>query len=67
MNLSIKQIENAIKNSAKFNGTNEEYNTVKNNADEAIIEVGKQVHKTEHYFTQSDWKKVYQNIQSKIA
>ena len=66
MKISIKQIENALNNS-NFNGTQEEYDAVRNNADKAITEVGKQVHKTEHYFTKSDWKKVYQNIQSKIA
>ena len=52
----------------KNNSNNTElYNAVKLVEDAVISEVGTEVKKTQHYFTESDWTKVYSEIKKRIS
>jgi len=69
MKVTITQIERALNNSFEFgtDGTQEQYNAIRNCENSAILEIGSQVRKTEHYFTKTDWIKVYTDIKNKLA
>ena len=69
MKTTFSQIEKALNNTFEFgtDGTQEQYDAIRSCEDSAILKVGSEVKKTQHYFTKSDWKKVYSEIKNKLA
>jgi hypothetical protein len=69
MKVTNTQIEKALKNTFEFgtDGTQEQYDAIRSCEDAAILKVGTEVQKTQHYFSKSDWKKVYSEIKKIIA
>jgi len=64
MKVTISQIEKALNNTFEFgiDGSEGEYNLIRNCEYEAILKIGSEIGKTSHYFTKNDWKKVYSEI-----
>lgn len=69
MKATNTQIEKAINNTFEFgtDGTQSQYDAIRSCEDAAILKVGTEVQKTQHYFSKEDWKKVYGEIQKMIA
>jgi hypothetical protein len=69
MKVTNTQIEKVINNTFEFgiDGTESMYEAVSICEDAAIQKVGIEVKKTQHYFSKSDWKKVYSEIKKMIA
>lgn len=68
MKTTIAQIEKALNNTFEFgvDGTEEQYGAIRRLEDQAVLKVGTEVQKTQHYFSKNDWKKVYSEIKNNL-
>lgn len=68
MTITRKQAKLAVENAYEIgvDGSREIYDAVRSVADKAIVEVGTQQQKTQHYFNSRDWNRVYANIINKL-